>query len=246
MENEYSNVISEFSNPTRLKLIKIISDKPSTFTELSKNFDLSNSEVSRHLTRLTEYGFIQKRMNSKKYELSPLGETTLLIFQPLDFLFKNLDYFRTHLVTDLPSSFLKEIDVLNEAEFISTVGQVMIKIEEMVNKTEKSELVMTEEPFPFGKPGLNVKYIVPFKMMELRNSIEDVNRSTDARLLPKIPIGMLISDKTMGIIFFPNLKGEPDFNSGFYLEKESNPNGFSWLIKIWNHFWNEGKIPKIS
>ena len=127
MNSDYSNLFSEFSNPVRLEITKILSEKYSTFTELSKKFNLSNSEVSRHISRLVEQGFIQKLANSKSYELTPLGEIILALFKPIEFIFQYLEYFRTHLISDLPVSLIRDIDVLSKSNFIEGTGYNKIR-----------------------------------------------------------------------------------------------------------------------
>ncbi len=245
MDQEYSNLFSELSNPIRLKIIKILSQNHATFTELSNKFDLSNSEVSRHISRLVGHGFIQKLKNSKSYGLTPLGEIILFLFNPIDLIFQHLDYFKTHLISDLPESLIRDIDALDNSNFINGTGAVMMKIEEMVLLTENDQWIMTEQPFPFGKAELNVKYIVPPRTASLKSKVENVNKTTEARFFPKISVSILVCDKKNGCIFFPNLKGESDFSKGFFIEKDKNQAGMKFLLNVWEYFWENGDIPKI-
>ena len=65
-------LISELANYTRIEILNSLHEFPTTFTDLSKKLNISNSEVSRHVTRLTEHGFVQKDTSSRKFELTPL------------------------------------------------------------------------------------------------------------------------------------------------------------------------------
>ncbi|MFW9993050.1 MAG: ArsR family transcriptional regulator [Candidatus Odinarchaeota archaeon] len=240
--NDRSFLISEFSSPKRVDILQILVDGPISFTELSNKLDISSSEVSRHLARLTDQGFVKKHQTSRKFELAPLGELASLLFSPLDFVFSQADYFRTHSVTDIPVSLIRDLDVLSTCEMVEGTGFAMLKLPEIINSVRSELRVMTSQPFPWGKPGLDVKYIVPPSMMQFKEQIVRMNRSTEARILPSISISIIITESGEGMLFFPDLEGKTDYDTGFYISK-GNKTGQKFIERIWDYFWSTGDIP---
>ena len=80
--SDYSDLISELSNPIRIKILLLLNENPATLTNIAEKIgDISKSEVSRHLSRLLEHGFIQKEMPAgRNYEISPFGKVVILNF----------------------------------------------------------------------------------------------------------------------------------------------------------------------
>ena len=143
-------------------------------------------------------------------------------------------------MTDLPIPFLRDLDLLTECELIHGTGKVMLKLQEIIEVTKQEIWVMTDQPFPFGKPKLDVRYIIPPEMTKFKPEVKDINRSTMVRVLSKISLSILILDQEVAMIFFPDHKGNPDYNSGFFTKKD-NPTGLEFIKRIWNHFWENGE-----
>ncbi|MFX1256148.1 MAG: hypothetical protein ACFFCZ_31365 [Promethearchaeota archaeon] len=104
--------------------------------------------MSRHLSRLIDQGFVTKQPLSREFELAPLGELAVRLFSPLDFVFRHGEYFRSHRLSELPTSLVWDLDILNESEIISGAGYVMSKLPEIINACENELWVMTDQPFP--------------------------------------------------------------------------------------------------
>ncbi|MHA1975842.1 MAG: ArsR family transcriptional regulator [Candidatus Hodarchaeales archaeon] len=238
--NSKKHLITEFANPIRIEILQQLSLSPISFTDLSKRLNISNSEVSRHLNRLTEQRFVHKELGSKNLKLTSFGELMITVFSPLDFIFHHAEFFQNHDLTNLPSLFKHDLDQLIDAELIQGTGNIMLKIQELTEALKEEVWVMTDQAFPFGKQGMDTRYIVPPEMAKYSPNIEDFNRSTIARVLPHISIALLVADKESGMIFFPDNHGNPDFSQGFYVKKE-NELGIEYIRRLWNYFWEKGK-----
>ena len=234
------HLIMEFANPVRIEILHQLSNSPSTFTSLSKMVNISNSEVSRHLNRLTEQGFVKKELGSKKLKLTPFGDLMITVFAPIEFIFRHVEFFKEHDLINLPTSFIHDLNQLDESELIQGTGNIMLKLQEITEGLQEEVWVMTDQAFPFGKQGMDTRYIVSPEMAKYRSNIENFNRSTIARVLPHISIAMLIADRNTGMLFFPDNQGKPDFNQGFYV-KEEHKEGIEYILRIWNYFWEIGE-----
>jgi ArsR family transcriptional regulator len=69
-------IIKALCNPVRLKLIKCISTKEKTVSELIQNCGLSQSAVSQHLNKLKEAGLIKDAKSGREVYYS-LGDKNL-------------------------------------------------------------------------------------------------------------------------------------------------------------------------
>ena len=95
------SLLNDLMNPQRLDVLKYLDDSPATFSELSAKMNISNSEVSRHLSRLTEHRIIKKSSTTRKFELEPLGKLFKRLFSPIDFIFLHGEYFQNHALVQL-------------------------------------------------------------------------------------------------------------------------------------------------
>jgi DNA-binding transcriptional ArsR family regulator len=239
--NSSDILLTEIANPNRIEILQILAKSPNTFTELTKILDISSSEISRHLNRLTDQKIIEKQHPSRYFQLTSLGQLIIQLISPLNFILKHVDYFENHIFTDLPIDLIKNLDALQNCEIVQGTGLVMIKMEETMKSAKKSTDVMVETPFPWGTANMHVRYIVPSSLSAMRKNVEKFNATTDGRFLDRVPITMLIIDDGGGLLFFPDLKGKTDFNTGFLISQTDSV-GCSFLRKIWNHFWTLGKI----
>lgn len=244
----YRHLISDFSNPIRIQILIDLYTESTTFTELARKYSISNSEISRHINRLTEQGFIEKELGSRRFNLTPFGETTIELYTPLNFIFKQAEYFRNHDLRGLPLKLLNIVNSLADCEFIEGTGHVMIKIEEFFTTDVKSDIwTMTNQPFPFGKEGMNVRYLLNPEMIEFGRRIDykSINKSTIARLLPSITIACVILDKSKGMLFFSDAATKkPDFNNGFFTKKKGI--GLEFIIQVWEYYWSKAEeIPYV-
>ena len=122
------NLLSDLANPFRIKIMQILDESPNTFTDIARKLSISNSEVSRYISRLTEHKFIVKHSRIKKFELTPFERMILLFFSPIMYILDNNEYFKIHDFLDLPFNLISEINSLSRCEFINGTGKVMLKL----------------------------------------------------------------------------------------------------------------------
>ncbi|MHA1214717.1 MAG: hypothetical protein ACTSPG_05435 [Candidatus Hodarchaeales archaeon] len=160
---------------------------------------------------------------------------------PVQFVLQHAEYFRTHDL-DLPVSLLRDLDSLSESLFIQGTGNIMLKIQRLIEGAENEIFIMTDQQFPFGKPGLDISYLVTPKLVELGRDVkvEELNRSSQVKILPKISLAIVIADDKTGMIFFPDIKGNPDYSSGFYVDVEKIE-ALEYIKSVWYFYWNKGE-----
>ena len=65
-EKVYSKYFKAFGEPSRLKILRILSAKPLTVNEIVDAIDLSQSTVSRHLGVLREAGILSDQRDGQQ------------------------------------------------------------------------------------------------------------------------------------------------------------------------------------
>lgn len=235
------SIVSDFMNPIRITILQLLSKSPSKFSDLAKEMDISNSEVSRHLKRLEQHGFVRKE--SREFILTSFGGLALTLFSPIEFIFKNTKYFHNHSVDDLSLNLIRNINSLIDCELIEGTGNVMLKLQEITESATKSTYLMSNQIFPFGKTGLDVKYLITPKVMQMgkETAVLNTNRSTDGRILQNVSIAMIMIDENKGMLFFSGSDNKPDFSSGFLIKQEDTI-GIQYIKDIWEYFWEKAEI----
>ena len=242
---EYSDLISELSNPIRIKILFLLSEKPVTLTNIAETIgDISKSEVSRHLSRLMERGFIQKEMPAgRKYKISSFGKVVIINFSPINFLFQHFEYFKTHGIDDLPISLIRKIDVLKDCEFISGVGEVMFKIQDFQKVPAEERWVMGATAFPFkvlSVKKVNYIFVPEILKHEGKTREEHPNTQFRVRILENITIAMAFNSLGYGLLAFPKTsENKPDYTEVIVIK---NNEGIEFLKEMWDYFWSKGKV----
>lgn len=243
--SEYSDLISELSNPIRIKILFMLNEKAATLTDIAEKLgEISKSEVSRHLSRLTKHGFIQKELPSgRKYEISSFGKVLITIFRPIDFIFRYSEYFRTHRIDDLPMHLIRELDLMKDCEFVSGTGEVMYKIKEFQKTPAEERWIMIAAAFPFESVSAKkANYILFPEILKLEGASRKTHPKTQfrIRILENITIAMAFNSLGQGIIGFPKTNdNKPDYSEVIVIK---DAKGIDFLKKLWEHFWSKAKV----
>jgi hypothetical protein len=74
MEDKYSTMFSSLKHPARRKILKMLSEKSMTFSEMLERLDIPGSHLTYHLETLDEF---LVKMDDGKYKLSSFGEASV-------------------------------------------------------------------------------------------------------------------------------------------------------------------------
>ena len=113
-----AKLLAEVFASGRLEILKALRQRPHRYTDLTRELDLSEGEVSRHLQRLHQAGLIEK-LATGMFQPTPLALVALGFEPGLDLLARRADFFRTHDVHALDQRFLLRLEALSHAEFLT-------------------------------------------------------------------------------------------------------------------------------
>jgi len=74
MEDKYSTMFTSLKHPARRKILKMLSEKSMTFSEMLEKLDIPGSHLTYHLETLDEF---LVKMDDGKYKLSSFGEASV-------------------------------------------------------------------------------------------------------------------------------------------------------------------------
>lgn len=231
-----SDLISEISNPIRIKILFLLYEKNATLTELTKKIgNISNSEISRHLGRLASQNFVKKEsIPGRKYEITSFGEIFIRIYKPLNFIFQYSEYFQKHRLNDISEDLIKKIHYLQNSELVKGTGIVMDKMKFLTDSVQNEIWIMIDNPFPFDWQTEKTHFIVPSSILKYESALKGEEGKFNAYLFDNLTISLCITDIGNGILFFPRSnENVPDYSKGFFIKDKK---GIEYLRELWNYF----------
>jgi len=190
------------------------------------------------------------------YQLTPYGESSLLLLQELKFLSSNSEFFKTHTPTKIPSKFLKRIGELRASMKLENVMDFIRQTENLL-KGSKDYVWLLVDQFPMNSLSSIVKAIergVQFRIIEPREQIlnPDLESMTseetqalsrtrqtplvDQRMMDEVDVYLFLS-KNRCIISFPTSEGQYDYR-GFTATDDSS---LKWCKELFQYYWDEAK-----
>ena len=235
-------LLFELSSVERLRILEEIRNENLKMSHLSKKLDMTTTETYRHLQRLTDVTLVQKETDGT-YSLTRLGNLTLYLLEGLFLVGYDREYFLTHDLSCLPSKLISRIGEISsgtrEGDVMSSFQAVGI----MIKEAEDHVWIISPQilpsatqilPEPVSK-GLEFRVIIPKDVIP-PPGVRPVP-GTDRRVLDKVPLAMIITEKEAGISL-PKSDGSIDYVG--YGGTDSRL--LEWAHDLFLYFW-EKAIP---
>lgn len=241
-------LLFELSSNERMNVLSRIQKQKLKLSQLSKELDMSVTETSRHLERLSKTKLIQKDIDGS-YRLTLFGELTLSLLPSLDFVSRNMDYFLERDIFCIPYEFISRIGELAEGELgddtlknISEVGIMLQEAQEYI-WIMSDQILTSATPIVGDKVKSGVEYriifpedLVPPPGFKPLPSAAGIQR----RALPKVEVVIVMTEK-VAVFCLRNLCGKIDY-TGF---GGGDPKFHKWVRDLYLHYWDKAK-PTIS
>jgi predicted transcriptional regulator len=233
----------ELSHPSRLKALRILSEKPHRLTDISKLLDLTSAEISRHLGRLANANLISKDSDGR-YILTPFGGIILFELTKLEFFTKHNKYFSTHDLSVIPDE-LRWLNAMSKSEMIEGTLEIMSMVEDLTNNAQKRVCLISDQPLravvnltlKAAKRGVEFKMLYPAGS-ELPNEYHPKKKvPIEVRLIKDVPMSLKHNEKQGGIAL-PDLKGTVDYG---YALMGSEPQFMKWIGLLFEHYWEKAE-----
>ncbi len=226
-------------------------------SDLTREIKFTKAEVRRHVTRLSEVDLIQRDLDGY-YQLTPYGETSLLLFQESIFLSKYRDYFKNHTPVNNPPIFLKRLSELSKHQFVDNFMGFLNFLEEKIREAkefvwlyiDQYPIIAVDSLLNSVERGVKIRIIEQSDLSGPTVTFQDKHLhaiGTEApdvmvRVHDRKDVYLFISDAGSAVSF-PSADGF-DYSGFTVTDRESG----SWGEDLFNLYWENAqpKIPVLS
>ena len=236
------DLLFEFSNEERLKILLELEKGPKNLTSIAKDLDYTSQGTSRNIARLVETSIIRRNPDGE-YELTQYGIVSLRLLSSYEFLSRNKQYFLSHDTSVLPYNFINRLGELSastfQGDFITSIayGETMMRAAEEYVYTIGEQFHVNAPPIIGEKMKLGVVFrtILPETVVP-PPGFQPAASGVERRTLPKVKFRIFMNDKE-AMFGFPTLEGKIDYTT--FVSKDAK--FCRWCLDLFNYFWDQGK-----
>ena len=246
-------LLFELSGATRLEILHALATAPLTFTGIADQMEITTSEASRQIERLSGMNLIEKSSDGS-YAITPLGRLMLSFLPGIDFVYKNSDYFLTHDTAPIPRELVMRFGDLSGARFISGTIEAINFMQERMRNVERYHCGMVDGLMDSIVPmvaerarsGVIFRAILPETYRGKVSAIVDEYGTLDAdmpphaievRTLPNIPICGAVTDCGCGFKL-PFTDGSMDHST---MVVGDDSLFCRWCRDLFAHYWEQAE-----
>ena len=254
---DFYDLMFEVSNEERVRILRVIKGKRTSFSGIARELDITTQEVSRHFNRLMDAG-LTTRDREGHPTLTPFGSILLRQLEAARFTNNHRDYFIAHKADRLPEMFISRMGELQGLRFRD---DVMVTVSDIIRIIQEADEYLLDINVPYVAPafphirdaydrGIPGKFLhgadlkIPYEMQGARNDsftdefVRKVARKGvyEERYL-EVDVMLYMNEKEVAILCFPTLDNRYDF-VGF---TGKNPAAHAWCTDLFYHLWEKGK-----
>ncbi len=233
-------LFAELSSEKRIGILQTLDEKPMTFTNLIKEVDITSTEASRQLSRLTEAQLIEKKGDGIYYN-TLLGKLVISTISDMNFISEKSGYFLKHDTAQIPLDLLSQINALSKGEIITGVYNIL-NTHEKLGDGIKSYMWYMSDDFPRHhlpniekklEEGLEIRVILPKDLCSTSVLTEKNRNKIKAKVLDEIKISVIVTDK-FSILELPGQDGKIDQNTAIFGYDDRFR---EWCKKLFQYYW---------
>jgi predicted transcriptional regulator len=238
-------LLFELSSNERISIMLKIQRQRLKLSHISRKLNLTVTEASRHLKRLSEARLIQKGVDGL-YGLTPFGVLVLSLLSSLGFVSKYRDYFVEYDVSRIPYEFIDRIGELAESEFGAETFRNLEETEKMFREARKFIWILSDQVLTSSAPTIaeRVKGSFEYRVIlqeaamppDSKSPIPSTTPGVQKRVLPKVDFVIVMTEKAAAFCL-PNLSGRIDY-TGF---GGNDPKFHKWCKDLFLHYWKKAK-----
>ena len=233
----------ELASESRLGILMELEVKGLRMKELARQLDLTDTEASRQVQRLSDALLIQKQPDGT-YILTGYAKLVLSICQPLEFVSRYKEYFRDHDSSLLPIEFRARLAELSRGTLIPTTVGHINKTTEMFLAAEKridtvvlGGVALIEILKQRSQEGVKIRWLMDESFIPNAPSVlSSWKRLPEIRTTPKVLGYVVVTDKAALLSILEN-DGTMSY-SPFYGEDVSF---LKWTEDLFINEWEKAK-----
>lgn len=234
----------ELASQSRLDILRELQTKKLRMRELARRLDLTATETSRQLKRLTDASLVERQPEGS-YTIAPFGNLVLRLSASFEFVFRHREYLSTHDLSQIPHSFVSRMGELSLAHLSMETIRNLNQVESVLAQAEHFLWAMVEGPanerfsatvLEQGRRGVDFRFLVPEHYLRQVSIPPDLPRAIEARGLIVLPATITVSEKET-FVGLNHLDGRADF-AGFIGKDQDSIN---WAKDLFLHYWDKGR-----
>lgn len=244
-EMDESELLFELSSSDRIKIMLLVSEQKLKLSFISKKMNMTVTETSRHLQRLSEAKLLEKTVDGS-YKLTTFGQLTLSLMPSFSFISAYSEYLATHNLSNLPPEFTARIGDLQNCTFTDDVMIAFHIAENLIEEAQEyvwilsnQVLVSTVEPLENAlKRGVKFRLILPekFTLPPGLKPFPPFPNLLERRFLKEIDVILVLSEKQARVAF-QTVSGMMDY-IGF---GSTDGKALNWCSDLFTYYWRKAK-----
>jgi predicted transcriptional regulator len=236
------DLLFEFSSIERMNIMKVLLEERLKLSHVSKNLDMTVTEASRHLQRLSDIHLIGKDVDGA-FGPTPYGELTFSLLSSLGFVSGHKEYFLEHDTSSLPEELVSRIGELSLAQLNTDVVRVLAHVNVMFQEAEEYIRVMSyAHSLPSTIPiveerlekGVTMQRIFPEDIIPPTGEAKTI--AGPCRTLPKVDVRIMLTEKE-AMCSLPSIDGRTDYTS--FIGKD--PRFHKWCTDLYLYYWGKAE-----
>ena len=231
-------LLFELSSSERMNLLLKLQKQKMKLSHISEKLDMTITETSRHLQRLSEAKLIQKDIDGL-YGLTHFGNLTLSLLSGLCFISKNTQYFVEHDLSHLPPEFVERIGELSSIPLGTSDVMTSFRLSEiMLQEASEYMWIMSDQILTSTVPiigermrrGVEFRFIFPETIVPPPGVKPEPGAKR--RKVSKVEEIILMTEKE-AMFSFPDLNGKMDYS----LLTGKDSVAHNWCKDLFLHRW---------
>jgi len=234
-------LLFELSSDERMMILDNLSREALKLSHLAQRQDMTVTETSRHLQRLSDAELIIKDVEGL-YKITPYGKLILSLLPSLGFVLENRRYFQEHDTSMLPPEFISRFGELSNFTFREDTISNLVHHMKILGESEEfcwtaaNQFHLSAPPVIAEalKRGVELRTILPENVIPPPGfrPAEGVQRRT----LPGFNFVLIVSDKE-AVLGLPYLNGKMDHAQYF----STDPGFLKWCRDLFLYYWDRAK-----
>ena len=241
---ELNDLLDELADENRVTILMHLQEKTMKPMQISEELGLDRQEASKHLSRLSEAGFIVKDTEGS-YHIQPFGEEILTLLHGFEFLSKNRDFFNNHDISGLPLGFRNRIGELKACSISGDVSTSLQLVENVVREAGEYLWMISDQVLTSTKRLIDQAMkarTTKFRIILPENIIPTpgfepqpftVDRM-ERRVLKGVDITMVMSEKEAQLAFRAK-----DHKMDLRTFSIFEPTSMNWCKDLYEYYWNK-------
>lgn len=208
--------------------------------EIARKIELTDTEASRQLIRMSKAGFIE-RCNNNAYTLTQIGRLLLVLSSSMEFVRRNKPYFIHRDFGQIPVSFVYRFGELSQGVLLTEQNEIMIRWEEIVEAADEYLCVMMPQVMPFLsrkaveglRKGVNLRSINNRELSQTSIKFKQTGENVERRFLPRVSAGVVSSEKEASFFIY-DADGGMDTSAFF----GNDASFMDWVNDLFLHYWD--------